>query len=363
MEEMASYTERISLVDASETLVWLKEKKGTLISIYAHRKKVSQYLRNVKRDMKSAFLQLVREKPYDIVLFHGKSVFSVIEDWNNLPIVIDFCDATSMRIREQLRFANGLKRLALVWKYRKMKKIEKKVLNKTPHLAFISCRDRDAVIDNCGSSVGIVPIGVDLNFWTRKTKRAQSNCIVFTGVMNYRPNEDAALHLINDILPLVRPVIPDLEVLIVGRDPSAELLERANQFSDVTVTGFVDDMRTYLERAALFVAPMRYASGIQNKVLEAMAMNIPVLCTAPVAEGLYFDDQKNPPVRVAEGTKVFAASIAALLGNQLELDRLANDGREFVQKRFVWSHNAQILERMLVTAVKTNTHADKQAMN
>ena len=363
LDEMALYTKRIELFDASKARKWLKKKKNSPISLYANRKRVRHHLRTAIREMRSAFLQLVQEESYDIVLFHGKLIFSVIEDWNELPIVFDFCDASSMRIREQMRLANGFRRLALIWRYRKMKKTEKKILNKTPHLAFISCRDRDAVLNNHHKRTGIVPIGVDLDFWTRKTKRVHNNCIVFTGVMNYGPNQDAALYLIKNILPLVRPKIENLEVIIVGRDPSSELIELARRFDDVTVTGFVDDVRTYLERAALFVAPLRFASGIQNKILEALAMKLPVICSTPAAEGLYFDDDKNPPVRIADGTEAFAAGIVDLLKNQRELNRMAEDGRNFVQSRFNWSKSSYVLEKMLYNAVIEGAHVYEQAMN
>ena len=100
------------------------------------------------------------------------------------------------------------------------------MMAKTPHLVFISSRDRSA---STGYNNGfkIIPIGVDLEFWKRKSHKPQKNTIIFIGVMNYRPNEDAALYLIHKILPRVRPQAPDLKVLIVGREPTAALKDAA----------------------------------------------------------------------------------------------------------------------------------------
>jgi glycosyltransferase involved in cell wall biosynthesis len=139
-------------------------------------------------------------------------------------------------------------------------------------------------------------------------------------------------------------------VLIVGREPTAALKKAAKKYPDVVVTGFVDDVRTYLERASVFVAPIRYGSGIQNKVLEAFAMEVPVLCTPVVAEGLYMDDAQEPPIWVADGEEKFAARIIELLANEKERTRLATEGREYVEKNFVWSHSAELLEEMFFEA-------------
>jgi glycosyltransferase involved in cell wall biosynthesis len=172
--------------------------------------------------------------------------------------------------------------------------------------------------------------------------------------MNYAPNEDAALYLIEKILPLVRRSIPDLEVLIVGRDPSPALKEKAQQFKDVTVTGFVDDVRPYLERAAVFAAPLRYGSGIQNKVLEAMAMEVPVITTSLAAAGLRVDGAGEPPVIVADGEEQFAQRLVTLLGQKEERARLAAEGRRFVENHFVWSRSAAKLEEMCLAAIEMN---------
>ena len=176
--------------------------------------------------------------------------------------------------------------------------------------------------------------------------------------MDYGPNDDAATYLIDEILPLLRRSVADLEVLIVGRDPTPALAARARQHHHVTVTGFVDDVRPYLERASLFVAPVRYASGTQNKVLEALSMGLPVVTTPCVAAGLLIDGAGRPPVHVASGKIVFAERIIGLLDNEPERARLAAEGRRFVQDHFIWSRSAEKLENMCCRA--TAVHRPRQ---
>ena len=350
MQEMADYGETIAIINATGNGEDSNGRNGGFFFKLKGQFHVELQSRSAIKKMKNDFLNLVAHNSFDVILFHGKSVFPVIQDWDELPIVVDFCDATSMRVRQSMRYARPVKRLFLVLRYLQIRRTERRLINKSPHLAFISSRDRDAILSH-QNGAKVVPIGVDSDFWRRKTHAPLENCLVFTGVMNYAPNEDAALHLIKDILPKVRQVIPDIKLLIVGREPSATLREKAKSREGVTVTGYVDDVRTYLERATLFVAPLRYGSGIQNKVLEAMAMEVPVISTPIVAAGLRFDGYGDPPLHVADDAVQFADKIISLLSQKGEQARLASEGRKFVQEHFNWAHNAQALESLCVEAV------------
>lgn len=349
LKEVEGYVEEMRMVDATGGASSRNRKNGGMLAGLNRKLKTEASFRTAVPEMKQIFLEMMKKESYDLVFFHGKSIYPVIEDWDELPIVIYFCDATSMRYRDRMQFDASIKKVMLMRRYRYFKKIEQKIIEKTPHVAFISARDRSASIGK-GNGFKIVPIGVDLEFWKRKTRNPQKNCIVFTGVMNYGPNEDAALYLIHKILPAVRSQVPDFETLIVGREPTAALKKAAKKYPDVIVTGFVDDIRTYLERASVFVAPIRYGSGIQNKVLEALAMEVPVICTPVVAEGLYMDNAQEPPVWVADGEEKFAASLIELLADEKERARLAAEGRKYVEKNFVWSNSAALLEEMFFKA-------------
>lgn len=316
------------------------------------RTKVQQitWLRRQVAAMKATFDRLVRQEPFDVVLFHGKALFPVIEDFRGLPIVIDFCDATSFRIRSSLRSAGVLRSPLLAWRYFQVRLTEARMVRKTPYRAFISCRDRAAVLGPLDRSE-ILPNGVDLDYWTRRSQDVDPKSVVFTGVMDYAPNVDAAFYLIEKILPRVRQAIPDVRVSIVGRDPPPPLVERARQDPQVSVTGFVPDMRPYLERAAVCAAPLRYASGVQNKALEAMAMELPLAATPTVADGLRVDGDSPLPVAVAEGEAEFAARLVQLLQDEPQRQRLAAEGRQFIAEHFVWSRNAKKLEALCEAAV------------
>lgn len=294
--------------------------------------------------MKKTFRRLTRETSFDVVLFHGKSVYPVIQDFDACPIVTDFCDATSFRVRSKMNYASKLKAPFLWLRYLKVRSTERKMIERSSRLFFISRRDREKIMGPDDTSP-IVSNGINLQYWKRRTDERQPNNLVFTGVMDYGPNEDAALYLIDEILPLLKESNQAVEIVIAGRSPTPTLQQRAARHPEVTVTGFVEDMRTPLEKATLFVGPLRYGSGQQNKILEALAMEVPVITTPLALEGVRVDGAQ-PPICVAQDAPEFARSVTELLRDASKRNRLAAAGRRYVQDHFSWSHSARQIERM-----------------
>lgn len=294
--------------------------------------------------MKKTFRRLTREESFDVIFFHGKSVYPVIEGFDGCPIVTDFCDATSFRLRNKIRYASKLKAPYLWFRYLKMRATEQKIIEQSARLFFISRRDREKTMGPDDTSP-VVSNGIDLQYWKRRSEERQPNSIIFTGVMDYGPNNDAALYLIDEILPLLQKSGQDIQVIIAGRDPTHALQQRAARHPQVTVTGFVEDMRDPLEKAALFVAPLRYGSGQQNKILEALAMEVPVITTPLVLEGVRVDGAQ-PPICVAEDPAAFARGVVELLQDSSERRRLAAAGRRYMQDHFSWSNSARQVERI-----------------
>jgi len=348
--EIESYTEELFSFDVNGHSDNPPATRLAHVPVFGKRLEKNCKFRCGLKAMKARFLELVNEAQFDVVCFHGKSVFSIIADWHGLPIVTDFCDATSMRIRSSMRFNNPAKAPLYYAKSMRMRHLEKRLIKKSDQVAFISKRDRDAIL-GCADCSPILPLGVDSNFWRRRSSGFEPNRLVFTGVMDYAPNHDAAMHLIENIFPRIQENVQDVSLTIVGRSPKESLLQRAKKNSAITVTGFVDDVRPYLERATVFVAPVRFASGTQNKVLEAMAMQLPVVTTEIVREGLVVDEQETPPALSATNDADFAGKVATVLKDKDYRNRLAREGRRYVGKHFNWSNSASRLEALLERAV------------
>jgi len=349
MQEMKSYVHEMYLFDASETARTSTDK--ALSSVPAVGRQLSQdlLLRRAVSEMRETFERLLREGSFDVVLFHGKSVFPVIEEAYDLPTVTDFCDATSMRIKSKIDYAPTARRPLLALRYQQIRRREQEIIEKTPYQAFISSRDREAILGP-ESTAEVIPNGLDLSYWKRKTFSREPKSLLFTGVMDYAPNEDAALYLIDEILPLLKREAPDVKIYIAGRSPTAALLERGEQHPEIIVTGWVDDMRDYLEKAAIFVSPLRYASGMQNKLQEALAMELPIVTTSVAAAGLRIDGQ-DAPLFVGDGAEEFAQRTLELLERPDEQARLAAASRQFAEQYFDWARSALQLEMMCFDAV------------
>ncbi len=302
------------------------------------------------RRMRATVERLLHEQHFDLMLFSGKRTFPVIERLHSLPVVADMCDATSIRIRGSMRYAGLSKLPQLLVEYQQVRRVERDLARTAAHLLFASCRDREALLGPADAHATVVPNGVDLEFWRRSSHERGADTLVFTGAMDYPPNTDAALFLIEEILPLVRRSVPDVRVLIVGRDPPPRLLIAGQQLG-VSVTGFVEDVRPYLEQATVFVAPLRFGAGIQNKVLEAMAMEVPVIASPLAADGVRAEGGQEAPVEVAHDQQQFADLIVRQLAERARTAAPDTEGRRFVERHFVWRRSGELLEQVITNLV------------
>jgi glycosyltransferase involved in cell wall biosynthesis len=347
MQELRPYTERVAVFSrcSAPQPGWLK--LCAPLPVLGWRLRESWKTRWAVKQMGRTVRRLLQQQTFDVVLFHGRQAMTVL-DGIEVPIVVDCGDTNCARTLQQMRHAPFLLRPKLFFHYVMERRMEERLARKTAYRSFISARDRENLLGPSDRSE-IIPQGVDCDYWKRSSPPSGRNCIVFSGVMSYPPNADAAMFLLETILPRVRRAFPDLEVLIVGRDPSPQLVKTAQHYGDVTVTGTVNDVRPYLERADVFVAALRFASGVQNKVLEAMAMQIPVVTTPVVAAGLLADGIE-PQLVIGETTEEIADGIIRLLANAEERARLSAEGRRFVEAHCSWSLCAEKLQKLCLAA-------------
>jgi glycosyltransferase involved in cell wall biosynthesis len=181
---------------------------------------------------------------------------------------------------------------------------------------------------------------VDIDFFKPgdETLNVASREMVFTGSMDWYPNEDAMLYFISDVLPTVLQSIPDATLTIVGRNPTARL-RNAAKAAHITVTGTVDDVRPYIERAAVVIVPLRIGGGTRLKIFEALAMRKAVVSTSIGAEGLPLQDSRH--ILIANSSRSFAEQIIFLLNMPAERLRLGNAGRNLVRENFAWQQIAE----------------------
>ena len=206
-----------------------------------------------------------------------------------VPLVLDFVDVDS----EKWRALGATSRWPMSWIYRREHRTLQVFEAHAARAAFASLltteREREALVAFAPDvRAEVIPNGIDLDGFRRPADAPRSSepRVVFAGVMNYVPNADAAVWLAREIWPLVRARVPTARLDVVGASPSPEVQALDDQAMGVTVTGSVPDVRPYLWRAHVAVAPLRVARGVQNKVLEAAAAGLPCVVTPSVSAGL-----------------------------------------------------------------------------
>jgi polysaccharide biosynthesis protein PslH len=280
----------------------------------------------------------------DVVVFSGKDTAPVLSRLRGLPVVADVCDATSSRLRGELAVRGGRERAELALQWALVRRVERRLARQVDHALFASERDRDA-LGWPETTSSIVPNGVDTAYWRRRAPQLGPGTVVFTGKLDYPPNEDAALQLAESVLPALRRHRPDVRLLLVGRSPT-ERLRAAAARNGAVLTGEVPDVRPFLEEASVFVAPLRFGAGIQNKVLEALAMEVPVICSTVAAAGLRRRGAV-PPLDVADGVDAVVAATTQALTRVGDDPTPAPAGRQFVEATFSWSSSVAVVEHRL----------------
>jgi len=191
--------------------------------------------------------------------------------------------------------------------------------------------------------------GVALEHFHPRDNAPEPGHIVFTGMMDYYPNADGCAFFARDVLPAVRERHPEAHFSIVGARPSRAVLA-LGELDGVRVTGFVDDTRDWLRRAAIAVAPLRIARGIQNKVLEALAMGLPVVGSTPATQGV--EGTPGQDFLLADGAQATIAAVCSLLGDPDEAARLGRTGRTLVETSYDWEKLLKHLDQILAEALE-----------
>ena len=238
--------------------------------------------------------------------------------------------------------ANRLKRTYLLTQWLKMRSFERALCRNFDSVVAVSAEDRDQMRKEYGlSNVFDVPTGVDTEFFKPSGAAVRDPMnLVFTGSMDWLPNEDGIRHFVDEILPLVRKELPRVTLTVVGRNPSTRLNELAKKDSSIVVTGRVDDVRPYMERAAAYVVPLRIGGGTRLKIYEAMAMEKPVVSTGVGAEGLPLNDGVD--LLLADDPETFATAIVTLLKDPQLATCIGANGARTVRERFGWQQVANV---------------------
>ncbi len=255
---------------------------------------------------------------------------------------IDYQDVFSGGLKRRLNIAPWIMRPLLMAEYIRVRRYERKVFDRFHKRTIISSPDRDKIPHPQRNKIVVIPNGVDTDYF-KPLPSEKVYDIVFTGNMAYPPNVNGAEYLIRKIMPLVWASLPDTKVVIAGATPAGRVKALASD--RVVITGWVDDIREYYAKSKVFIAPMLIGTGLQNKVLEAMAMQLPCI-TSPLANKA-LNASEGDEILIGRNADEYAQHVLSLLNNTEFCKRLKYKGHRFVIQNFNWESTSLALEAVI----------------
>ncbi|HQC96617.1 MAG TPA: TIGR03087 family PEP-CTERM/XrtA system glycosyltransferase [Aquabacterium sp.] len=300
-------------------------------------------------DLQRRIRTLLSSQRFDLIFVHCSSVAQYVEDVQGIPKILDFGDMDSQK---WLEYAN-YKPWPLSWGYTlegsKVLWAEKRLARKFD-LCTATTRAERETLDGYGTGARTdwFPNGVDATFFAPTDEPYDPETISFIGRMDYYPNQECMQRFCDQVWPLLLARRPGMKLLIVGADPSQEM-RRLGERSGVTVTGSVPDVRPFVRRSAAMVAPLAIARGTQNKILEAMAMGVPVITSSIAAGGV--DAVPGEHLRVADTPEQLAGAVLNVVQDPLERQRLSLNGRQRVLSNYDWAQSMKRMDEIIRTVL------------
>lgn len=293
---------------------------------------IVEYFYNKK--MQNIIDKEIKTGTYDVTIGYIIRSFQYLQKHKNIKKIIHLCDAISMMYERRIQEKSNLFDKLKIWiEYLKVKHYEKKACKYSDKQILISDTDKKylsqfADITNCE----IIGLATDTEYY-KPIISSKNNSICFVGSMQYIPNSEAAIYFATKVFPLIKKEIPDAKFKIIGANPRKDLFEAVKGIDGIVVTGKVDDVREYMKDCKVSVCPVKIAGGIQNKILEAMSMGIPVVTTPEGAEGIGADENI---LKVAISEKDFAKKVIDIIKDDSLRNDVATKSREFILNNFSW---------------------------
>lgn len=298
--------------------------------------------------------ELAARERFDVIVAYSSSMAPYVEPFQGVPAVLDMVDVDSAKWGQYAHFARPMKRPVYALEAKRLRAYEASLADRFEKIVLATGNERSLYESfTPGARVTAVPNGVDFDYFhPLDLPKAEKPLLVFTGQMDYFANVDGVEFFAREVFPRLRQRFSDLELVIVGRSP-VPAVRALGELPGISVTGAVGDVRPFLARSWVFVAPLRIAQGVQNKVLEAMAMDVPVVCSDRVLAGLVDGGfQHGRDLLAADSVETFESCVTTLLEDAGARVRLAEAARQRLGISYRWATNLDRFEDILVAAAR-----------
>ena len=310
-------------------------------------------------ELASEVRRLLTGQQWDLIFVHCSSVAPYVEHVTDVPKILDFGDMDSQKWLEYAHYKSFPLSFGYWLEGQKMLAAEKRLARRFD-LCTATTRAEWQTLDGYGTGAVTdwFPNGVDADFFSPGPEPYDTDTISFIGRMDYYPNQECMSRFCKQVWPLLKAKRPALKLLIVGADPTPEM-RALGDLPGITITGSVPDVRPFIRGAALMVAPLAIARGTQNKILEAMAMGVPVVTSSVAAGGV--DAVAGEHLLVADTPDGIAAAILRIIENPAERARLAEAGRARMLTNHGWAGSMKRLDAIIARC--TSAFAKQQGIS
>ncbi len=351
-KEEFQYKAELEKIFKKVHLIYLPKLKSALNCIPGLWKDVPlQVLYFESAEMRAKLDEVLAADKFDAIHVQHLRMSPYLSKKSSLPRILDMPDAFSLYWqRRKVMQANPVKKLFEHIEQQRVKRYEHKMLQR--YNMSLVCSQEDLEYLQQTHKVGdirLLPNGVDLEtFSAGNHDYSHNHTLLFTGNMDYAPNIDGVTYFVKEVLPLIHNKYPNLQFVIAGQRPVKKVQDLAGD--KVKVTGFIRDLAAVYNEASIVVAPLRFGAGTQNKVLEAMAMGVPVVCSNIGFKGLGIESGEGAIMQT--DPSAFAQSVVSLLGSEDMRRAVGEKGVAVMRSRFGWDAIAHQLENYLKEIAK-----------
>lgn len=291
-------------------------------------KKINSYIFEVSPD--KIFAQLIRVTEY-------------VKNIHHIPKSLDYMDAFSKGMERRMHISKGIKKMFFRVEAKRLLEYENLIFDYFENKFIISEQDRQLIYHPDQKKISILSNGVDTDFFA-PSKSIKKHKLLFNGNMSYAPNVDCAKYIVNEILPRLKQKGINIKLLISGANPLNQIKELANE--NIIISGWMDDIRDAYNSSEIFIAPMQIGTGLQNKLLEAMAMGLPCITTDLANNALKAKNRNE--ILIGNTPEEIVNCVELLINNQELYCELAANARKFVVQNYNWEVVSNPLKNVFI---------------
>lgn len=350
LPELEALGVKVTLVPMTKTTFFQK-----IYWLFFHGMPISLVKYHTKA-MEQAIKEVINNERFDAIHVDHLHMAHYLNFFKHLPCMLDEHNVEYKILQRCAAVEkNFFKRIVYTAQSRKMNHFEADMAQKFSCAFTCSIDDRILLnkITNGLAPIYVVPNGVDTQYFQPNNNEHMEDALVFTGSMDWLPNNDAITYFCCEILPLIWKRNANIKLYVVGKSPSAEVKELAKKDNRVIVTGRVDDVRPYIEKSKIFIVPLRVGGGTRLKILEAMAMGKAIVSTTIGAEGITYTMDEN--ILLADTPEEFSAMIVEAISNSEKIKSLGQSGRELVLESYDWAVVGRLLRHFYRKVVNDKT--------